>query len=193
MKHWLILLLLFQFKQLTAQISPIGLGTLQLLVTSPDSLNESEFTEDDQSYVKGTIALPCTHIRSFKAVSAVIEGVVITDVNLYFYDNRLFKLSCHYSDELERVFTKKFGAGTQKPDRRVVLCSKEKPLVIKGTLWQQNDILALVVQSSGYTATCELENKRKLVITGQRLNALASDCELKYADPSIDSFLNGLP
>ncbi|SOD79682.1 hypothetical protein [Spirosoma fluviale] len=194
MKHWLILLLLFQVNQLVAQATLVGLGTLRMTSTTPDSLNKNEFTEDDQSYVKGTIALPCTHIRSFKSKRAVVEGVVITNVNLYFYDNSLFKLSCDYSDNLERVFTKKYGLGTSQPTRRLSLCTKEKekPLVLKITLWQQDDILALFNQSTGYTATCEPENKRRLDIASQRLQALASDCELRNTDQFIDEILNEL-
>ncbi|ADB38904.1 hypothetical protein [Spirosoma linguale] len=190
MKHLILFVALCLHYPLAAQTRLRGLGSLVIGLTPPDSLNKLEFVEDDQSYVKGTIALPCTHIRSFTASTVLIEGVRVTAISVYFYDDRLFRISCDYSDALKKVFTTKHGQGLARPPYTVRLCSGErgKPMLIEGEVWLRDDVWALAVQSTGYTSNCERENKRRLDIASQRLLALSSDCELRNVDQALIEF-----
>ncbi|MCX6215515.1 hypothetical protein [Spirosoma sp.] len=190
MKHFILFVALCLHYPLLAQTKLRGLGSLTIALTPTDSLNKHVFLEDDQSYVKGTIALPCTHIRSFTASNVLIEGVRVTAISIYFYDDRLFRISCDYSDALKKVFTAKHGQGLTRTPYTTRLCSGEpgKPMLIEGEVWLQDDVVALAVQSTGYTSNCERENKRRLDIASQRLLALSSDCELRNVDQVLIEF-----
>ena len=173
------------------QSNVTGLGKYTIGSTTPDSLNRTEFTEEDQSYVKGTIALPCIHIRTFTASVLTIAGVSVANVVLVFYDDTLFNLSCDYSDSLKVAFLKQYGPGVRKPVKSFPLCTKErdKPLLLWGEAWPCAEILALVVYRKGHTADCQREEGARLTIASQRMAALSSDCDLKSADPLVDAFM----
>ncbi|MCK8493681.1 hypothetical protein M0L20_17575 [Spirosoma sp. RP8] len=173
-----------------AQSTVAGLGKYRIGFTKPDSLDATAFTEQDQSYVKGTIALPCTHIRTFTAANATVAGVPITNLSLFFYDNTLFKLACDYSDPLKEVFLQQHGYGVGSPARRFSLCTSErdKPMLVWNESWLNADLLAMVVQRKGYTVDCQPEEGAKLIIASQRFTALSSDCELKPIDSFMEEF-----
>lgn len=171
-----------------AQSDVYGLGNYLIGVTTPDSLRGNEFTEDDQSYVKGTIALPCTHIRIFTALTATVSGIKVSTLSLVFYDNRLAKISCDYNDQFQNAFRESHGKGIPKPVVRFSFCGNDKPMLIWGNVWQADGQIAFVVHSKGYNADCETQETSKLIIAGQRLLALASDCELKSTAPFVEEF-----
>ncbi len=177
-----------------AQSTVTGLGTYTIGITTPDLLNRTEFTEEDQSYVKGTIALPCTHIRTFTATTAKIGGVLVANVALTFYDNKLFKIACEYSDSLQAAFTERHGSGVGKPVSRFQFCPDEdnKPLLVWGDVWLSDDVLTLVVYVSGYTADCKRKQGATLLIASQRMTALSSDCDLKSTDPLTEEYIRSL-
>ena len=174
-----------------AQPNVTGLGKYVIGITTPDSLNRTAFREEEQSYVKGTIALPCSHIRTFTASTLTIAGVSVTNIVLFFYDDTLFKISCDYSDLLQAAFLKQHGPGGRQPVSRFQFCPKgnDTPMLMWGVRWSGVDILALVVYRKGYTADCNREEGARLVIANQRIAALSSDCDLKPADPLVDAFI----
>ena len=173
------------------QSTVIGLGNYRIGITTPDSLNRTGFKEEDPSYVKGTIALPCIHIRTFTSAIVKIAGIAVTNVVLVFYDNKLFKLSCDYSGLLEPVFLEQHGPGVRKPVSRFQVCTKEKHklLLMWGEVWPGVDMLALVVHRKGYMADCKPEEGARLVIADQRISALSSECDVKPTDPLIEEFI----
>ncbi|MBD2756815.1 hypothetical protein [Spirosoma validum] len=185
-----ILLVIFFFPSFCkAQSNVTGLGTYTIGITTPDSLSQT-FKEQDQSYVKGTIALPCTHIRVLKASTVTTGGLVLTNLILFFYDNRLFKLSCDYSPAVVEFLRTTNGKGTSPSPQRTLLCTKhtDDPLVLRGEFWLNADIIAFVVRAKGYNADCQREEAAKLSISSQRFSALSSDCDLKNTDLFIEEF-----
>jgi hypothetical protein len=173
-----------------AQSTLTGLSGYILGRTTPDSLNQSEFSELEQAYVKGTIALPCAHIRTFKAVRAKVDVFEVNNLLLFFYDNHLFKISCDYSDALQRAFVQQHGQGKSQPNSRFTFCAQgsDKSMAIWGEVWQNGDIQALAVHAKGYNADCQPEETNQLVIKSQQLMDLASDCELPSLHPAVDEF-----
>ena len=163
-----------------AQAAITGLGPYKVGITTVDSLNATDFKEADQLFVKGTIALPCTHIRLFNAVRHTGTGPVANNLSLFFYDNTLFKISCDYSDALRASFMLTHGAGHSRPTYNLQLCpnSTGKPMQIWGEIWYSGAIQALAVHTSGYTTDCQFEVKHTLDIVSSRMAALASDCDL---------------
>lgn len=190
MKYALLFILVIPALGL-AQSNVTGLGNYVIGITTPDSLNRTAFREEEQSYVKGTIALPCAHIRTFTASTLTIAGVAVTNIVLFFYDNTLFRIFCDYNDSLNVSFLKQHGPGIRQPVSRFQFCPNEKakPLLMWGETWPGADILALVVYRKGYTTECKREEGARLVIASQRISALSSDCDLKPADPFIDAFI----
>jgi len=188
-KYSLLFLLLLPY-QLKAQLNVAGLGKYTIGVTTPDSLDEVDFEEDEPSYIKGTLTLPCTHIRTFNALTVDIAGIVVANLSLFFYDNTLFKLSCDYSDELEAAFTTTYGKGIARPKKNRLLCANrnDKLMSIWGEEWQSRDMLTFAVHTNGYNADCELEQAAKLIISSRKISALASDCELKRIDSFSEEF-----
>ncbi|WP_461053508.1 hypothetical protein [Spirosoma arcticum] len=168
-----------------------GLGQYTIGITTPDLLNRTAFREEEQSYVKGTIALPCAHIRTFTASTLMIAGVSVTNIVLVFYDDTLFNLSCDYSAQLKAAFVEQHGPGVRKPVSRFQFCPQgnDTPMLVWGERWLSVDILALVVYWKGYTTECKPEEGTRLVIADQRISALSSDCDLKPADSFIDAFI----
>lgn len=173
-----------------AQSSVAGLGNYRIGLTKPDSLRQSDFIEEDESYVKGTIALPCTHIRTFTAPRTTIAGTPVRGVVLVFYDNTLFKISCDLSDSLSSAFIAQHGPGVRMSTSSTQLCNREtnKPFQQWTTIWTNGDVLALAVNRSGYAADCKPEKSARLLITSQQISALSSECDINPADPFREEF-----
>lgn len=186
-----VLLFVLVLPQLSrAQSRVAGLGNYRIGITTPDSLNRTQFKEVDQSYVKGTIALPCTHIRTFTSATVTIAGILVTNLALVFYDNRLAKLACDYGDSLKMAFAARYGPGVHQPVSHLQLCTKENatPLLMWGESWPGDDILPLVVYRRGYTADCKPEEGARLTIGSRKMAALFSECDVKPADPLTEEF-----
>lgn len=193
MKYLLLFALVLPVRD-KAPSNVIGLGDYRIGITTSESLNRANFTEEEPSYVKGTIALPCTHIQTFRSAMVTIAGVPVANVVLTFYDNTLFRISCDYSDSLKAAFLEKHGPGVVKPMSRFQFCpeKKDKLLLMWGESWPGVDTVALVVHRKGYTADCRLEEGVRLTIVGKRMLALSSDCDVKPADPFTDEFMKSL-
>lgn len=174
-----------------AQSNGAGLGKYRIGITTPDSLNRTQFNEEDPSYVKGTIALPCTHIRTFTSATVTIAGVSVADVVLYFYDDTLFKIACDYSDSLKMDFLSQYGPGVRKPVKSFQFCTDgtKKPLLMWGEIWPGAENLTFVVYTKGHTAGCKPEESTRLTIASQRMLALSSDCDLNPADLLVEEFV----
>ena len=187
---YVLLFLLLLSNPVKAQSNVFGLGKYIIGATTPDSLERTDFNEQDPAYVKGTLTLPCTHIRIFKAGSVDIGGILIENLSLCFYDSKLFKLSCDYSNELKKAFLVQYGKGISTPTSRFSVCSsdKNKRLVVWGESWQNADIVALALHRKGYNSNCEMEEKIILTITSQQMAAFASDCDLATPDSFIEEF-----
>lgn len=186
-----ILLIICLFPTLgRAQSSVAGLGNYRIGLTTPDLLRRSDFVEEDESYVKGTIALPCTHIRTFTAARTTIAGMPVRGVVLVFYDNILFRISCDLSDSLSSAFVANHGPGVRKSMTSANLCNREinKPLQQWTTIWTSSDVLALTVNRDGYSADCKPKKSARLLIASQQISALSSECDIKPADPFLEEF-----
>lgn len=179
---------------LQAQSELPGLGWYRIGLTTPDSLSRRAFTEQEQAYVKGTLALPCTHIRSFRAAKVDLDTLSVTNLVLFFYDDKLFKISCDYSDELRQAFVLTYGKGVSRPSRRFTCCAQsgDKVTLIWGETWQQGDTQALAIYTNGYNTDCQPEKTGTLVMASQHVSALSSDCDLRNANPYIEVFEKGL-
>lgn len=173
-----------------AQSSVSGLGNYRIGLTTPDSLRQSNFIEEDESYVKGTIALPCPHIRTFKAAPTTIAGMSVREAVLVFYDNTLCRISCDFSDSLGSAFVAQHGPGVRMSTSSAQLCNKEtnKPLQQWTTIWTSGDVLALAINRSGYAADCKPEKSARLLIASQQISALSSECDINPADPFREEF-----
>lgn len=189
MKYVLLIVLVLPHLS-RAQSGVTGLGTYTIGITTPDSLNRAAFREEDQSYVRGTIALPCTHIRTFTSAVVTVAGISVTNFVLIFYDNRLAKLSGDYGDSLKAAFLKQYGPGVRRPVSRFHFCTKrnDRPLLMEGESWPGDDIITLVVYRRGYTAECKWEEGARLTIASRKMAALSSDCDIKPADPFMEEF-----
>jgi hypothetical protein len=190
--NYLLLFFLLLPNLCNAQLEGYGLGHFVIGKTTPDSLQQIDFKEDEQSYVKGTIALPCTHIRTFKSTMVAIDDVPVSNLSLAFYDNKLFKITCDYNPKLPYTFPLSYEQSIVKPVSRFSFCSKDKPMLLWGKVWKSEDGIRYVIHSKGYTASCEMQENAQLVIVSQRLSALASDCDLKSTNLLIEEFERGL-
>lgn len=189
MKYLLLVFLMFPaFGYPQSQL--VGLGRYVIGVTTPDSLSSTDFQEQEQAYVKGTLTLPCTHIRSFKSNKGQVADASTTNLLLVFYDNKLFKLICDYPDELKVAFLTKNGNGLSRPARHVQVGVRNKntSLVVTGEVWQNADIDALAVHYKGDKTDSRIEEVDRLMIASKPISALASDCDLLNADPLIEEF-----
>ncbi|CAN5117864.1 hypothetical protein BH09BAC4_BH09BAC4_17630 [soil metagenome] len=173
-----------------SQSQLVGLGRYVIGVTKPDSLSSTDFQEQEQAYVKGTLTLPCTHIRSFKSNKVQVADVLTTNLLLVFYDNKLFKLICDYRDELKATFLAKNGKGISRPARyvQVGVRNKSTSLILTGEVWQNADIDALAVHYEGDKTDSRIEEADRLMIASKPISALASDCDLLNADPLMEEF-----
>lgn len=189
MKHLiLIVLLLPAISQ--AQPGLSGLGRYILGVTTPDSLDRIDFKEEEQAYAKGTLTLPCSHIRTFTSRSVQSAGVALTNLSLFFYEDTLFRIACDYSDELQEGFTLTYGQGTPRPNTTLLFCDQgqDKTMLIKGEVWQNGDIFALAAQAEGYDADCQMQQVSQLIIANQQITALTSECALQNDDSFSEEF-----
>lgn len=175
-----------------AQATIAALGRYSIDIITPDSLQQLGFEEDEQSYVKGTIALPCTHIRTFKSRMMTIDGISVENLSLAFYDNKLFKIICDCSPQLLDTFVSIHGRGTPTPAIRLSLCGNSKPMLLRGELWQREEYISYVVLARGYAMNCEMQENTQLIIASKRLLSLTSDCELKNTDLFAEEFEKGL-
>ncbi|GAB3773707.1 hypothetical protein GCM10028818_15620 [Spirosoma horti] len=170
-----------------------GLGHYLIGVTSPESLDRSVFKEEDQVYVKGTLTLTCPHIRVFKAPTAEVAAIRVSNLSLAFYDNQLFAISCDYSPALKNAFVAKHGNGNLLSKTNLSLCLSrpDKPLQIMGESWKSGDIRAMAIRMEGYTSDCRQEESTWLLIASQRVTALSSECDLGSRQDLSDRLLNG--
>ncbi|UFH52899.1 hypothetical protein [Spirosoma sp. KNUC1025] len=187
MNYRLLVILLFPFL-VRAQSETYGFGPYQLELTTPDTLQQAGFAEQSQSYVKGTIALPCTHIRTYKADTTKLAGVTVTNLFVVFYDNRLARLSCDNTDSLQQVLIAEYGKGAIIPVRQLSLCAHDKPVTMWGEVWNKAGALAYVMYSNGYTADCQPQKSSTFCLSSQRLTALSSDCDIKNLNPLAHEF-----
>ncbi|WP_460976750.1 hypothetical protein [Spirosoma knui] len=170
-----------------------GLGNLRIGSTTPDSLSSVVFKKDEQSYVKGTLALPCDHIQTFTSPKVEVAGTTITNVVLYFYDNKLFRISCDYTDALKEAFVAQHKAGTRTPATTFQLCTTaNRSLIASAETWTNADIVALVVYRKGYNADCEPGESATLTIFSQDASDLSSECALRNSDPLTDEYIDAL-
>ena len=177
-----------------AQSNLSGLGPYLIGKTTPHSLKQTDFREQDQSYIKGTLTLPCTHIRTFTSARLDVAGMPVTNLSLAFYDDTLFSISCDYPDELKNVFTLKYGKGIPTPNHRFLFCTSgsDKTMVMWGETWENSDILAAAVHYKGYSIDCQPNEASKLLISSERLSALASDCDVLNTNQAIEEFMRAL-
>lgn len=195
MRYCLLTLSLFLSNPNWAQSDLAGLGHYRLGRTTLDTLNLTGFTEADQPYVKGTLTLPCTHIRVFRSATAALDGLPVTDLALYFHDNTLFKISGDYSAELRSYFVAKHGQGASQSPRRYQLCPQDrnKSVLMWAEAWTGGDVVGLIVHTKGYTTDCQLTEKAILSITSRRILALSSECDLHPTDPFTEEYINAQP
>ena len=188
----LLVFMLLLPTQSIAQSNRAGLGNYILGHTTPDSLNPTQFTEQDQPLVKGTLTLTCHHVRTFIAARADIAGIPVANLVLAFYDNRLFKLSCDENDSLSRAVIKPFGPGVRKPVRYVRMCTQDadKRMSIWGDAWLGEDTIAFAVYRQGYTAECQPVKKATLLLWSQKVASLSSECDLHPSDPLVEEYSN---
>ncbi|MDB5242515.1 MAG: hypothetical protein JWP57_3140 [Spirosoma sp.] len=173
-----------------SQANVAGLGHYVVGITTSASLNLVDFKEEDPSYVKGTIALPCNHIRTFTSARTEVAGTPITNVVLVFYDNTLFSIICDYSDTLKERFVKQYGLGVKKPKSHFQLCTteKDKPLLVWSEAWPGKDVLAFVTYIEGYTADCTWKAGALLRVFNQKIAALSSECDLQLIPSYLEMY-----
>ena len=183
MKPLLLFLFLLPYP-LYSQSSGAGLGPFRIGMTTPDALPQSGFQEQELVVVKGTLALPCTNIRVFKADTIEIQGILITPLFLVFYENRLYRITCEFAEPLQTVFVAQYGKGQKRPTRHLALCdqSEAKRLVLESESWQLGDCVALAIRAVGTNARCEPEQRARLTIASPSVAALTSECDLEHLD-----------
>jgi len=184
---YLIVFLALLSSPVSAQSKRTGLGPFTIGVSTPDSLSRTYFREQAEPVVKGTIALPCTHIRIFKADEVQWAGVSVRKLFLVFYDNRLFQITCPYDPALQKAFVQQHGAGLPRPDRKLTLCQEgaDKPMLLRSQVWQMGDVRALAVEASGYNAQCQQVRESRLTLASQSILAISSECDLEDLDPDF--------
>ncbi|GAB3687199.1 hypothetical protein GCM10027592_00430 [Spirosoma flavus] len=190
--YYVIALLCLLTLPLHAQTKVAGLGNYQIDVTSPDALNPANFREMEKANAKGTLTLACPHIRTFASGGLEIMGVTFTNLYLFFYDNKLFRISCDYTPAIEQAFVRAYGKGTSSPQSKLTFCdeSKDKNMLLKGEIWENGDILTLAIHAKGYNSDCKQEDFNRLIIHSKELAELTSECELQDDEPLIDEFYN---
>ena len=173
----------------------VGLAHYVIGITTPDLLNTADFREQDQPLVKGTLALLCTHVRTFTASRLTLDSIPATNLVLHFYDNRLFRIDCDYNALLEKAFTRKFGPGVHIPATQLRACSqgKDRFMTMWGESWPGEKINTSVVRWTGYTAACQPEEGAKLILWSQSVSALCSECDLQPVNPFVEEYRQTQP
>jgi len=193
---YFFLLLFFLLPETSKSQSQLtGLTNYQIGATTLNSLNKTGFTEGEQLYVKGTLALECPHIRTYKSAHSILDGIPISNLVLCFYDEKLFMLSCDYNDTLQKAFQSQNGLGKRKEPGNIQLCSGQgsEPMVLWGEFWQNADILAFVMRIKGITNECTFKESTSLVITSRAMSALSSECNFQELLPFAEEFRKMLP
>ena len=190
MKYLLCFLLILPRTSMAQADKVAGLAQYILGRTTPKVLDPAEFNEQDQPVVKGTLALLCTHVRTFTASPVMVEGMPITNLVLHFYDDRLFRIDCDYNEPLSRIFTRKFGPGVSKPVSQFRVCKEgdDKLLTVWGEVWPGEETTAFVVYRKGYTTGCQPEEDARLILWSQQLAALCSECDLQPTDSLMEEY-----
>ena len=184
----LLLFLFFLPYPLYSQSNGAGLGPFRLGMTTPDSLRQSGFQEQELVVVKGTLALPCTSIRVFKADTVELQGITIAALFLVFHENRLYRITCEFDKPLQTTFVSQHGKGQKRPARHLALCDQSyaKRMVLESESWQLGDCVALAIRSVGINARCEPEQRSRLTIASQSVAAITSECDLDHLDPYFE-------
>jgi hypothetical protein len=187
MNYLLLFLFLFPYP-LYSQSDGVGLGPFRIGMTTPDALQQPGFQEQELVVVKGTLALPCTNIRVFRADSVKIQGILVTPLFLVFYENRLFRITCEYGEPLQTAFIAQHGQAQKRQARRLALCDQRnaKRLVLESESWQLGDCLALAIRAVGTNARCEPEQTSRLTIVRPSVAAITSECDLGHLDPYVE-------
>ncbi|MFC5408247.1 hypothetical protein ACFPMF_02925 [Larkinella bovis] len=187
---YLLPFLFLCWSRLPAQPTGTGLGPFVLGLTTPDSLRRFPgFQEQELVVVKGTLALPCTAIRVFKADTVQITGLLLSNLFLVFYENRLFRITVDYSESLQQNFVRQRGNGKAKPPERFSACDDagNKPLMLSSERWQDGDTIALAVYAAGFNAHCRPEKTARFTLARQPVLAITSECDLDHLDPYFDA------
>ena len=174
-----------------AQVNKVtGLAHYVPGLTTVDSLDAADFREQEQPLVKGTLALVCTHVRTFTASRVIVEGIPITNLVLHFYDDRLFRIDCDYMEPLSRDFTRKFGPGVSKPVSQFRVCTQteDRFLTVWGKGWPGEETTAFVVYLKGYNTECQPEEDARLILWSPQLSALCSECDLQPTNPFMEEY-----
>jgi hypothetical protein len=187
MKYFLLLLFLLPYP-LYSQSSGVGLGPFRIGTTTPDALQQPGFQEQELVVVKGTLALPCTNIRVFKANAFKYQEITIAAVFLVFHENRLFRITCEFDEPLQTAFVAQHGKGQKRPAKRLALCDQRnaKHLVLESESWQLGDCVALAIRAVGTNARCEPEQRSRLTIVSPSVAAITSECDLDHLDPYFE-------
>ena len=190
MKYLLLFMLILPRTSVAQADKVAGLAPYILGLTTPRALDPAEFKEQDQPVVKGTLALLCTHVRTFTASAVMLEDSLITNLVLHFYDDRLFRIDCDYSEPLSRFFTRKFGPGVRKSVSQFRVCKEgdDRFLTVWGEAWPGEDTAAFVVYRKGYTVECQPEEDARLIVWSRRLAALCSECDLQPTNPLMEEY-----
>ncbi len=191
MIKYLLCFVLFLPHTAAAQVGKVmGLARYTLGLTTPDSLNATDFSEQDPPLVKGTLALSCTHVRTFTASSVMVEGISVNNLVMNFYDDRLFRIDCDYNEPIRRIFTQKLGPGVRKPVSQFQVCTPGDTnfLTVWGEFWPGEETAAFVVYRNGYTAGCQSVADARLTLWHRPLSALCSECDLQPTDSLTEKY-----
>ncbi|MGM9512098.1 hypothetical protein ACS5NO_30465 [Larkinella sp. GY13] len=187
MKFLLLFLFLLPYP-LYSQSNGVGLGPFRIGITTPDALQQAGFQEQELVVVKGTLALPCTSIRVFKADSVEVQGILIAPLFLVFHGNRLYRITCEFAEPLQTAFVAQHGKGQKRPTKHLALCdqSDAKRLVLESESWQLGDCVALAIRAVGTNGRCEPEQTSRLTIARPSVAAITSECDLDHLDPYFE-------
>ncbi|WP_138992932.1 hypothetical protein [Larkinella sp. C7] len=187
MKYLVLFLSLLSYP-LYSQSNGVGLGPFRIGITTPDSLHQPGFQEQELVVVKGTLALACTNMRVFKADAVELQGITIAALFLVFHENRLYRITCEFDEPLQTAFVAQHGKGQKRPAKRLALCdqSNAKRLVLESESWQLGDCVALAIRAVGTNARCEPEQTSRLTIASPSVASITSECDLDHLDPYFE-------
>lgn len=184
--YWILFLGLLPFD---GQAQPVGfrLGSYRIGQTTIDSLQVSDWQEEEL-LVKGTIALLCSHVRVLKASARCMDGLSFRNLALYFYDNKLFRISCDATPDTKDYLQQHYGLPGHQSEELLVRCATQpnKPIRLRYQTWSIKQQRACVVYSNGFNNYCQYEQGNRLHIIDQTLADLASDCNLNPANLLVE-------
>ncbi|WP_128545246.1 hypothetical protein [Larkinella soli] len=192
---WLIAGLLLLSYLMPGQSTLNGLGRLVIGQTTADALLRLGFRELDPPLVKGTIALPCSHLRIFQTDRFRYENHIVSDLTAILYDDRLFWISCDLTDSLKTAFIGRHGPGRPAPQHRPILCRgpEARPLTLSSVSWLYGEVQALAVTAEGTGADCRNLRAARLNIVDRTLLAVTTECDLEGVDPLFETARKVLP